>query len=454
MEIAFKNSNETLKHVFQAINIDAVCTVSLPKKRIVKILRYFKRYGQQRIFQVKYDCSLVNFASSLAFSYNPIIFCTIDEFKYNLSGCAHSLMNQIPLIIAVLLPNGDMENFANNLGTTVCKSIFNISTCQEIIQVFIAATVVARSRKGGSGPVMITIQEEVFKSHASIINAIQNPVFNEDLDLINTPLDRKCFYSPLNAAIKRCLVVNKEPCKWLDGLFASYTKNMNVYIDFSSYILFGSQILGAAKKYGSNVNIPSRLNDDTGCIPRAVGMAMALKNQLATETNGALFPIVVVITIESLLRSILELKICIKNCLPLMIIIMRKSNYCPILNVGLCGSLFEMQRILGLQENIHVISKHSSPNDISKHLKQLKYNPTLMMFDATQALHYPTSIYDTRVRLKTAKSSFDILCPDTRLLPLFPLFLCILLDLNDLGTFLLLLLSGAELKALLVDKSF
>ena len=154
-EIELKSAYEILKHVFETIHINAIVTCPLPNKQIVKIIQYIKKHGGVRhieMFHVKYDHNLINFTSSLAFSYNPIVFCTMNEFKYNLSGCAHSLTNHIPLIIAIVIPSSSntivMEDFANDLCAIVSKSIFNISTCKEMMQIFIAAMVVSRSRKG------------------------------------------------------------------------------------------------------------------------------------------------------------------------------------------------------------------------------------------------------------------------------------------------------------------
>ena len=406
-EIELKSAYEILKHVFETIHINAIVTCPLPNKQIVKIIQYIKKHGGVRhieMFHVKYDHNLINFTSSLAFSYNPIVFCTMNEFKYNLSGCAHSLTNHIPLIIAIVIPSSSntivMEDFANDLCAIVSKSIFNISTCKEMMQIFIAAMVVSRSRKGGPAPVIITIRDDVFRSHASIIKTIQNPAFNEDLDLISIPLDTKYFYKKVKSIqlIKRGEyekkeAISKDPCKWLDGLL--HHSNMSIFMDFSSYIIFGNQILTAAKKYSkTKVNIPSRTNDDLGCVPRAVGMALANRNN-ADSINTTIFPIVIFATLESLLQNVCELKICVEKKLPIIILICRRNNYCPILNVGLCGSLHEIKRLLDVKHDIRVLSRYTNPTDMSRQIKRLKTNPTLMLYDATQAMHYPISIYYT-----------------------------------------------------------
>ena len=205
MEIQFTSAHEIICETFRTIQADTLVTTALPNKEILKVIDGIEKFHTKNSalneFSVKYDRSLINFALSLAYSFHPIVFCSIDEFRYNLHGCAYGLENKIPLLVIVLIPCSykskdieQAEDLIDSLAAVVSKAVFRVKTSKEIMQVLIAATVVSRSREGGPAPVVVTIRSDVFSSHATVNETMKNPAFNEDLDLISTPLDDRLFY--------------------------------------------------------------------------------------------------------------------------------------------------------------------------------------------------------------------------------------------------------------------
>ena len=175
MEIQFTHAYEILCETFKTIHVDSLVTTALPEKEILRVLDGIEKFqtntGALNEFRVRYEGSLINFALSLAYSFHPIVFCSIDEFRYNLHGSAFGLENQIPLLIIVVIPcsykSEDIEkeeDLMDSLAAVVSKAVFRVKTSKEIMQVLIAATVVSRSRQGGPAPVVVTIRSDVFSS--------------------------------------------------------------------------------------------------------------------------------------------------------------------------------------------------------------------------------------------------------------------------------------------------
>ena len=249
MEIQFTSAYEIICEAFRTIQADTLVTTALPKREILKVLDGIEKFHTENNalseFRVKYDRSLINFALSLAYSFHPIVFCSIDEFRYNLHGCAYGLENKIPLLVIVLIPCSykskdieQAEDLIDSLAAVVSKAVFRLKTSKEIMQVLIAATVVSRSREGGPAPVVVTIRSDVFSSHATLNETIKNPAFNEDLDLISTPLDDRLFYkTPTIPSIE--LSADIEKCRWLHGMLSLHSMQASIFMDFSSYIESG-----------------------------------------------------------------------------------------------------------------------------------------------------------------------------------------------------------------------
>ena len=140
-------------------------------------------------------------------------------------------------------------------------------------------------------------------------------------------------------------------------------------------------VIKVAVDCGAQINIPNSC-DNLGCVPRAIGMAIALKK--CTPELAPIYPLVIVIvTIESLMQNLMELSYCVENKIPILVLVFRRDSSSPYINVGVCGSLQDIRRLLCLKEEIRVISRHTSPANTAKITKTALKEKSLILCDCT-----------------------------------------------------------------------
>merc|ERR1711991_1017199 len=101
------------------------------------------------------------------------------------------------------------------------------------------------------------------------------------------------------------VVVDIANCRWLYGMLSAHSIQASIFMDFSSYVENGDYAIKVAVECEAQLNIPSSC-DNLGCIPRAVGMAIAIKKR--TPYLAPVSPLVIIIvTIESLMQNLMEL---------------------------------------------------------------------------------------------------------------------------------------------------
>jgi hypothetical protein len=352
------------------------------------------------VFHVSHPKNVVFTAFGLAYQSRAMALCCgTKDVHSNLDGIVHSLLAKVPIIIVIIIPSklcADETNqnwiekpdkkeaeHANNIASTVCKSTFQVTSPEDMLQVMLAAIVVSRSKgaagkESGPGPVAVIIDETSMKANAPILPALLDPIFNDDLDLVNSPADiRLPGRQRLSYMQKRSLVDLPD---WVYGISQVHT-----FVADSCCFDEGFQeqtILQIAKLFNVPLFSPMIKTESAGAIPTALGRSKSFVNDsVATKKVCCVFA-----SLESLMENGTELRTAVENTLPMVVLVFRRSS-CPETNVGVAGALIELSKAVGAQHAF--LYHHSKAVDAASICQEALRSSSVVVVDCATALPSP-----------------------------------------------------------------